>query len=134
MKALTVRQPYADAIIHGTKRVENRTQRPPADVLGRLILIHAGLEPHASGVTAADFTDEQWPDVRGAIIGMAKLTGCHLETDGCCVPWGMAGHWHWELDKVSALRPVPAKGKLGLWNPEQSVLGDVQVQFWDPCP
>ena len=40
MKALTIRQPWADAIVHGTKRTENRTwkttHRGP-------VLIHAGV-------------------------------------------------------------------------------------------
>ena len=133
-KALTIQQPFADAIVHGTKRTTNSTQRPPADVLGRTILIHAGEEPHASGITSTDLGGDAWPDARGAIIGIAKLVGYHLETGGCCAPWDMAGDWHWELDKVSALRPVPAKGKLGLWIPETSVLGDVQVQFGEPSP
>ncbi|MFH8813047.1 ASCH domain-containing protein [Streptomyces hygroscopicus] len=130
IRALTVRQPFADAIIHGAKRTENRTQRAPRKSLGQTILIHAGKEPHASGVVAADFTHDKWPDTRGAIIGIAKLTGCHPESGDCCVPWGMTGCWHWELSDVTALaKPVPATGMLGLWTPPDDVLAAVQNQL-----
>lgn len=40
MKALTLREPWASAVVFGTKRVENRTWQPPADVLGEFIAIH----------------------------------------------------------------------------------------------
>ena len=42
MKALTVIQPWAWAIAHAGKRVENRTWGPPRDVIGQRIAIHAG--------------------------------------------------------------------------------------------
>jgi hypothetical protein len=40
---LTIRQPYASAIVAGIKKVENRSWHPPAHILGQRILIHAGL-------------------------------------------------------------------------------------------
>ena len=135
MRALTIRQPYADAIVWGAKRVENRS-RPLSDMhLGKMVFIHAALAPHASKVTAADLGLDHAPDVRGAVIGTAVLDSCHQNANGCCAPWGMAGFWHWVLRDVRPLpRPVPAVGMLGLWTPTPDVLHDVQVQFWETTP
>lgn len=38
--ALTLWRPWAWAIIHGPKRVENRTWKPPASFIGKRIGIH----------------------------------------------------------------------------------------------
>lgn len=40
MYALTVKQPWAEAIARHGKTVENRTRRPPAHLLGQRIAIH----------------------------------------------------------------------------------------------
>ncbi|MFI0929609.1 hypothetical protein ACH4TP_37660 [Streptomyces sp. NPDC021012] len=135
MRALTIRQPYADAIVWGTKRTENRSRPIPAAHLGTTILIHAAKDLHASGAVASDFTHETWPDARSAIIGTAVLDSCHKASDDCCTPWGMDDHWHWTLRDCRPLpRPVPTAGALGLWTPPENVLHDVQVQFWEPTP
>lgn len=42
MQALTIWQPWASLIVHGFKRIENRTWAPPADLVGTTIAIHAG--------------------------------------------------------------------------------------------
>uniref|UniRef100_UPI003F49AB5A hypothetical protein n=1 Tax=Streptomyces sp. CA-141956 TaxID=3240051 RepID=UPI003F49AB5A len=94
MRALTVRQPYADAIIWGAKRCENRSRPLPAAHLGTTILIHAGKEPHASKVTAAHLGRNHAPDARGAIIGTAVLVSSHQASADCCSRWGMNGFWH----------------------------------------
>ena len=128
MKALTIRQPYADAIVHlveNPKRIENRTR--PTKHRG-LILIHAGLTGDRAAVLAGIPVG---PDKRGHIIGTARIVGCHAEL-GCCWPWGLPDRWHWELADVTALTvPVPAKGQLGLWTPPANVLAAVLDQ---PCP
>ncbi|MET9436920.1 hypothetical protein [Streptomyces sp. NPDC006551] len=135
MRALTVRQPYADAIVWGAKRTENRTRPIPAAHLGTTILIHAAKDPHASGVVASDFTSTPWPDTRSAILGTAVLDSYHQAAGDCCTPWGEPDGWHWQLRDVRPLpRPVPASGALGLWTPPVDVLHDVQVQFWEPTP
>ncbi|MFD7980241.1 hypothetical protein [Streptomyces sp. NPDC059071] len=135
MRALTVRQPYADAIVWGTKTTENRSRPVPGMHLGSRILIHAARLPHASKVTAAGLGLTHAPDVRGAVIGTAILDSCHQAADGCCAPWGVADSWHWVLRDARPLpRPVPAVGLLGLWTPDEDVLDDVKVQFWEPTP
>jgi len=40
--ALTIRDPWAQAIIHGGKRIEKRTWKPPEKVIGERVAIHCG--------------------------------------------------------------------------------------------
>lgn len=112
------------------KRVENRTR--PTKHRGQ-ILIHSALIGDRAAVLAGVPVG---PDLRGHIIGTARIVGCHPGA-GCCAPWGrmQASHsepavWHWELDDVTALTvPVLAKGQLGLWNPPADVLDAVKGQL-----
>lgn len=116
MKALTIRQPYADAIAHGEKRTENRTRR--TSYVGT-VLIHAGLTGDRQAVLDGLMPG---PDTRGAIIAVADLIGCH-QADRCCKPWGFADCWHWELAAVRTLAtPLLVKGQLGLWTPSDDLL------------
>lgn len=40
MYAITLKQPWAQAVAHFSKTVENRTRRPPAHLLGQRVAIH----------------------------------------------------------------------------------------------
>lgn len=131
MKALTVKQPWADAITHGTKRTENRTWRPPQGT-GARILIHAGSAYDPMGrFIITDWTAlESWPDTRGAVVAVAELGDVHAAEDGCCSPWGQPGVYHWTFTSVTALpEPVPCGGRQKLWTPGDDVLAAVQRQL-----
>ncbi|MGW6578929.1 hypothetical protein ACWF76_05895 [Streptomyces globisporus] len=119
MRALTIRQPWAGAIVHQTKRVENRTWKLPAAHHGVRILIHAGAQPDKNAEVEGPNLD-----VYGAIVGVATVTGCHWSDDGmCCGPWGFAKAYHWTLADVIALpEPIPAKGALGFWTPSDDIV------------
>lgn len=125
VRALTVRQPWAAAIIHGGKDIENRTYL--RSYRGRL-LIHA-----ARGEDPDGFLDPRVKDAgiggvlspRREIIGHVDLTDAHRAVDGCCAPWGNPGDdvVHFVLrDPVAFARPIPTIGRLGLWNPDQAIL------------
>jgi hypothetical protein len=128
VKALTIKQPYADAIAHGAKRTENRSRPIPAKHIGARILIHAGLTDDRDAVLCRG-TD--WPDTRGAVIATARLVGCHQANPTgilCCAPWGFEGAWHWQLADVQPLPvPVACRGQLGLWTPSPDVLAAVHA-------
>lgn len=120
MKALTIRQPWAWAITHGSKRVENRTWR--ASHRG-LLAIHAAARIDQGAlddmrVRAAVRTYGREPDyVTGAVIAVATLTGVHTSCQPECSLWAAHGQHHWELADVRPLTaPVPCKGRLGLWD------------------
>lgn len=128
MKALTVRQPWADAIVQpgdDPKRTENRTRR--TTYRGPL-LIHSALTEDRNALPAEMVAG--WPDVRGHVLAVVELVGCHRAEGRCCGRWGFADCWHWELADVRPLPvPVPAKGQLGLWTPPAEVLAAVEAQF-----
>lgn len=132
MKALTIKQPWAAAIAHGMKRTENRTWEPPKKNIGTRILIHAGAAYDPMGrfiITDRDALNS-WPDTRKAIIAVAELREVHAAADGCCAPWGEENVYHWTLADVTALpEPVPAKGALGFWTPNEDVLAAVEQQL-----
>jgi hypothetical protein len=122
MKALTIRQPWADAIAHQTKRTENRTWKT---AYRGLVLIHAGA---AHDPRAAIYGPR--PDVRSAVLAIARIADCHYSEDGkCCGPWGEENVYHWTLGNLSTLpEPVPCKGRLGLWTPPADVITAVLKQ------
>lgn len=118
MRALSIRPPWAHAIAHLGKRIENRTwstrYRGP-------LLIHA-----SSTFVRSEFDEladilgyrvEPHECASGAIIAIANLLNCvpieRVKHD----PWAI-GPIAWILDDVRVLRkPVRAHGKLGLWVP-----------------
>jgi len=146
VKALTVRQPYAAAIVTLGKNVENRPKYTKHR--GRFA-VHASTTPaHDTAFTQVEtITGKTLPNLgaprlgpayrMGAVIGVVDLVDVHTEDDcrGACSPWALratdicaqcvrgrcatehAPCWHWELTNPVPLRvPVPMSGQLGLWN------------------
>lgn len=131
MRALTIRQPWADAIVHGTKRTENRTwtraYRGP-------ILIHAGAGyDQQAGRTIPDLHAlSLWPNTPSVILAVADIADIHQSTGTCCEPWGdpHAHVYHWTLANIRPLpAPVPAKGRQGLWTPSPELIAAVEQQL-----
>lgn len=140
MKALTLWQPWAWAVAHAGKNVENRTWSPPKAAIGQRIAIHAG--------KAIDFNivnqmqSGRWskaspvcidcpdPDdmVRGAIIATAVID--RVMTPGVLdrlrVLWGTPSQYGWVLRDVITLdEPIPCKGMQGLW----TVPADIEARL-----
>lgn len=141
MKALTVQQPWAWAIIHGGKAIENRTQlwsyRGP-------LAIHAGnrwsdrgdrsplIYAAANGRTLVNTLD------MGAVIGVVDLVDAHPDA-GCCKPWGESAYVehggrerrrivHLVLENPRPLaEPIPCKGALGVWSPPGDIVEQLQA-------
>lgn len=133
MKALTVRQPYASAIMGAgpRKNIENREW----NVAHRgAIAIHSGLnlaeqmpaELHPDLVRAA-----RDPRNRGVILGTVEIKSTHEEGSAECIrheceanPWAMwgLGIFHWMLENPRPFAtPIRARGALKLWEPTPSV-------------
>jgi len=97
MRALTVRQPWADAIARGGKTVENRTWPAPARHVGTRFLIHAAAAPDRHAVLPLEVIAAGGSDVyldhRSAIVAVATLAGCHFDA-GCCGMWGEREVFH----------------------------------------
>ena len=135
MLALSVRQPWAWAILHAGKRVENRVWALPQQLIGHRILLHA-----SKGCTRYEYEDgadfieavsglrppplDQLP--RGAIVGAFNLVGC-------VAPGEDGGDWHardqygFQLDRVAAIaEPVPCSGLLGFWKAPPEVEAEIR--------
>ena len=128
MKALTIRQPWADLIVNGYKKYEFRSWK--TNYRGR-ILIHAGMS--LGKYQVEKFSDYKLSLNKGAIIGEAVITDCILVDEDFAnrlneiepLVYGQSGHvekYAWKLENVKKYdSPIIVKGKLGLWN----YVGDV---------
>lgn len=127
MRGLTLRQPWAWAIAHAGKRVENRTWRPPRDARGGLLAIHAGKSLDREGLDHLRILDLQGeiPAVPspseltyGAVVAVARLLGTTQSPPGSTHPQAIwwQGPIGWVLRDVVALSlPVHCRGAQGLW-------------------
>lgn len=128
-KAISIRQPWAWAIVHAGKDIENRDW--PTRFRGP-VCIHA-----AKGMTNREYEDAngfvqavlgerpsewlmQWHGVtaapykleRGGIIGVAEVVDCVAVSDS---PWFM-GRYGFVLRNVRSVPFVPVKGALGFFD------------------
>lgn len=125
MKALTIKAPWAQAIAHGTKRIENRTWKPHADVIGQRIAIHCGkstaLAGHyddkearlqlftaweESGLSA--FEMHPRPVRRGHIIGTARVVGWVGDRD----EMGILQEIRSEIPSIGGRWPYPCEAEM----------------------
>ncbi len=123
MKALTIKQPWAQLIIEGYKKYEFRSWK--TKYRGK-ILIHAGMSLESDMVSR--FKDYNLTYTKGAIIGEATLEDCILvdkefndelrKIDP--LVYGRSNHvetYAWKLTNIVKYdKPIEIKGQLGLWN------------------
>lgn len=131
MKAITVRQPWAWAIMRAGKDVENRTRNIAGSYRGPLV-IHAGLadfEKHNAASIAhrrAHGTETPTTLHFGAAIGIVTLTDSHPDrrcrwvgisgNELPCSDWAEVDQWHLTLANPSPFAaPIPYRGALGMW-------------------
>lgn len=128
LRALTVRQPHASAIVGGLKDMENRRWPFPAE-LGSWIAIHAGMKddgswrdhwPSGAGFLHGLPLGTAFGDLpHGEIIGVVRVVDCIDSIDTAIVGWGtewaIPGYWHWQLRDAQPLRsPIKFRGRQGL--------------------
>ena len=129
---MTLHQPYASLIAQGYKKIETRSWRPPAALIGQPLAIHAGQKLIIPKDTAclqavSDCLGEDWAKQlpRGQILAIVRLNrAVAISADRQLTAGREAlfgnyhpGHWAWYLDNVQLLRtPLSLKGRQGLWN------------------
>lgn len=157
MRILTVRQPWAWAIIHGGKDVENRSSNIAGSYRGP-VAIHvsrsladasAWTDPNVEAEWSGAESIPAWSTTLGAVIGVVDLVDVHngLNSErsrmravrscfqagmpyGPCSPWAMADHHHLVLANPRPLpQPIPATGRLGLWRPDDALLAAITEQL-----
>jgi hypothetical protein len=106
LRAISIRQPWAQAILHRGKNVENRPMR--THYRGR-ILIQASLKVERDEALKLKLDPDELPT--GAIVGCVEIVDCVQNAKS---KWAERGQWHWLLRNPRILtKPIPLKGKLG---------------------
>lgn len=132
MKALTIKQPWADAIVYGSKRVENRTW---GTRYRGALAIHAGKSIDLAAVPFVRGIDPvavRFPNKLGAFIGLGTLRDVHARRPGCCPgdPYAERGDgvFHWVIRApITLVEPIDAKGQLGLWQVQDHIAEAITV-------
>lgn len=119
MLVLSVRQPWAWAIMHAGKDIENRDW--PTKIRGR-VAIHASkgctVEEYEDGVDSIDAVDRTlWSWIpsfskmeRGVIVGTVEIVDCVTSSAS---PWFFGDYGFVLRDPWPLAEPIPWKGMLG---------------------
>lgn len=124
MKALTVLQPWAHAIAVLGKDIENRGWRPPRDLIGERIAIHAGLrwigESRRQALLPSGVMVLADSCLYGAIIAVAvidRVVSLEDDDEANVSLWRDSAEFGWVLRDIQRLpMPIAALGHQGLWN------------------
>ena len=124
MRALSINQPWAYCITHGSKRVENRVWNTA--FRGQL-LIHAS-KRYQTGAELGIHADSPEVDLqgmkqapRGAIVGVCRLAACVPPGQDHALPpeqrvWADPAQFKFLLEDVRAFaQPIPYRGHLGIF-------------------
>ncbi len=96
-RALSVRQPFAEQIMRGTKKIEYRSI--PTNIRGR-VYIYASLKPRTDAYEKMKVESGTFP--AGVIIGTVEIVDC-LEKNG---------EYHWILANPQRLKKlIPPDGQ-----------------------
>lgn len=145
MKAISVRQPWAWALLLGGKDVENRSR----NILGGhrgMVALHAGqhLADAAAFERVHDLTGGAMPQLGlpgrpaatqlGGIIGVLDIAGVHPASSchGRCSPWAdpTGVHIRHHTDLARPLdRIVECPGSLGLFTLPEDIAAQVRRQL-----
>lgn len=119
VRVLTVRQPHAYLLIHGSpnagiKDVENRAK--PTKYRGTLLIqASARVDQTAYAEYIADGIKlpAMGALITGAIIGSVQVTGCIRDSRS---RWAIPGYWHWLTAQPRTADPIiPIKGQLSMY-------------------
>jgi ATP-dependent exoDNAse (exonuclease V) beta subunit len=125
VKCLSVRQPWAWAIIHAGKNVENRTW--PTNYRGKLA-IHAGksctpVEYESAARAIVNISRKRPPPLdelpRGCIVGVVELVDC---VENSRSKWAEEDSVHWVVRDPVPCKPRETKGMLGLFEVDAALV------------
>ena len=124
MKVLSIKEPYASLIVNNIKKIETRSWK--TKYRGELLI-------HASKTKEKNLTKEVVSISKkihincGKIIGKANLKDCvymdeefikKIKENPIEFQTGVykVGRYAWILEDIKPLVPIPAKGKLNIWD------------------
>ena len=101
MKALSIKQPWANMIANGEKTIE--TRKWPTNYRGKLLIVSSKSPP----IKLAGFA-----------LAIARVADCRPmtkedEAAACCPVY--PGAFSWVLEDVQKIEPFPVKGSLGIY-------------------
>ena len=127
MKVLTIKNPWAALIIEGYKKYEFRSWK--TKYRGK-ILIHTSINPDKKAIDKFDNLNLNYQN--GYIIGEAEIIDCievtkefeeklvRVNKQVYEMTIGRGGY-AWKLENVVKYdKPIPIKGRLGLWEYEKT--------------
>lgn len=141
--ALTVKQPWAEAILRGKKWYEFRTWTPPEGTAW--IALHAGKEIDKRAFGEQRFVAplpedcRGWTiynDWRGAVVGLVRIKNVrpvNMDPDFWCDHPGCPkppGGYAWTLCGATILpKPIPCRGQQRLWRLPNDVRAQIAEQL-----
>lgn len=123
MRAISIKQPWAWAILHAGKGVENRTWSASCQAkLPTRLAIHAGKTEDVEGRLYLESRGIAVPAnlPKRCLVGEVTVTACqYTESPDDAAdrfgPWAF-GPWCWLLTDAQAYdEPIPCKGRLGIF-------------------
>jgi hypothetical protein len=145
MKAISIKQPWADAILLGLKRVENRTWGTHHE--GPLIL-HAGKGFDKAGyewlrMVQDENAEPHWSKMplpenyrRGAFLGVIEIIDCKKPGDMSRRDngWRDINQYGWGIGRtLRFMQPIEGNGALRLFRPPPMIAGYAKMQ-WNNNP
>lgn len=141
MRGVTLWQPWASLVAHQIKGCETRSW--DTSYRGTLLIHAAQRKPKASEVSVIRDSVTH-PDIKRAIADIDETLGCIVaiarldktilmteelidsidETELFCGNW-QPGRYAWKLADVQRIKPIPFKGKQGLWIPSPKIVAEV---------
>ena len=134
MRALTLHQPWAWAICHAGKRIENRTWRPPKNMIGKRIAIHAGKTLDKLVLKALRWILDRPIEIDDIPLGKIVAVATIDRVVTVNIPPGQEkwfdGPIGWLLRNVVVLpRPIPCTGHQSLWCIPDDVCQQIEEQL-----
>jgi ASCH domain len=116
MKALSVRQPWAWAIISALKDIENRGW--PIHYRGDILIHAAKICTKTEYLIAKEFCHNMGVSIpelkmlrRGQVIGIVTIVDCQFSS--FANGWGMPGQYHCQLENPREITPIPYRKAVG---------------------
>lgn len=127
MKAITLYRPWAYAIAHLGKDIENRSYNCSLPS-GEWLAIHSGQK--SSSIAIAEIAGLSGRTIpsnleSSAIVAVAQFIGNTTASDS---PW-FTGPIGWQLANTIAIKSVPCKGSQGLWELPADTLAIVRSHY-----
>jgi hypothetical protein len=128
MKALSIRHPWVDLILAGTKTIEIRTWA--TRYRGRLLLhASAGYGISERDASARLGLARPAPETLGAIVGVANLVDCrHVQPEDwphASLPPLEGKLWAWVFSEAEAIEPIPCAGRRTLFDVDEALVAAV---------